>query len=142
LNPSEWPRLASEASSGSLGLKVNYKRGSRSSKVYIPFFNSVLTPALCCPTSRLFDGSLNLWAENPVHLPSPQAATLGGIDWHFVPIVLKNEAVGVVARCGESGDTVFLEVFACEELVPRLGLSPGDSISIYVLPGHYLELGP
>jgi hypothetical protein len=78
MHPSLRTRIAGEAPSGSLEVEVTYKTGDRSSKNHLPILNPVLAPALACPTSRLFKGSLNLWADEAIILLQPSIAALGG----------------------------------------------------------------
>lgn len=133
-----WLSAASEMPPGALGLEVTYMTGNQSSKEHLSVLNPVLAPALGCANSSIFAGSLNLWADGPVRLPSPGSKTLGAFIWYFVPIVLARKAIGIVARREDSGDIPFLEAFACERLVPQLDLLPGARLNVCLLPGHYL----
>ena len=125
---------------GVLDLEVTYKTGTGSSKDHLPLLNPALAPALGCSGGELFKGSLNLWADHAVPLPSPAIVELAGLDWHFVPIVLEESRLGVVARRSDSGDIPFLEVFACDGLRVALGLAADDRVRIRLLPGRYLVL--
>jgi hypothetical protein len=138
MRASQWPTVAK--SSEALDLDVAYETGNQTSKNHLHTLNPVLVPALGCSTPELYAGSLNLRAAEPVALPSPAEAGLGAFLWHFVPIVLERDLVGVVARRSDSGDIPFLEVFACEKLNAVLRLAPGDHIRVRLLPGRYLDL--
>lgn len=137
MRPSLWFGIGE---TGALELEVTYKTGNGSSRDHLPTLNPVLIGALECSRPELFKGSLNLWADEPVALPSPASLGIGAFTWHFVPIVLNGSAVGVVARRSDSGDIPFLEVFACGGLRAALKLATGDRVNIQLLPGKYLDL--
>jgi hypothetical protein len=103
--------------------------------------NPLLAQIVGCPQPGLFFGSLNLWADNPVALHDPFEAHSHFGLWHFVPIILRDVATGIVARRAGSGDIPFLEIFACRALVPLLQLTPEDRIAVRLLPGNLLGQG-
>ena len=124
---------------GGISLTVEYRRGRQEGALHLTQLNSVLGPLLGCPAG-LFKGSMNLYADAAVTLPEPWVVKIPPHAWHFVPIILKERAVGIVARRGDSGDIPFLEVYACDELVPKLAVHPGDRIRARLLSGSLLEL--
>lgn len=128
MRASQWA-TAAEAPDA-LDLDIAYETGNQTSKYHLHTLNPVLVPALGGSRPGLFEGSLNLRAAEPVALPSPVEAELGGFVWHFVPVVLERSLVGVVARRSDSGDIPFLEVFACEKLNAVLLLDPGDRLTV------------
>jgi hypothetical protein len=83
---------------------------------------------------------MNLYADSEIQLPEPWVALIGSFAWHFVPIVLEEKAVGVVARRADTGNSAFLEVYACDKLAPKLGVEPGDRLRARLLSGKFLEL--
>ena len=91
LRPSLWFGIGE---TGGLELEVTYKTGTGSSRDHLPTLNPVLVGALGCSRPELFKGSLNLWADEPVALPSPASLEIGAFTWHFVPIVLEPERSG------------------------------------------------
>ena len=107
---------------------------------HLPTLNDVLAQALGYVPPKLYAGSLNLWADEPVTLPAPASVELAGFAWDLVPIVLGQTLVGIVVRRADSGDIEFLEVFACERLSTFLKLSSGDRIKIRLFPGRYLDV--
>ncbi len=129
-----WLRGGSGFPDGGISLSAEYRRGSKSSHLYMPDFNPILGPRL---GGDLFPGSLNLWADFPVELPAPAATRLGGIDWLFSPIVVAGRGVGVVGRRPEQ-DRHFLEVFARDKLVDSLGLIEGSRVDVQLFSGDYL----
>lgn len=139
MRASDWFTLQPDTN-GVVELEVTYKTGTGTSKDHLPILNDALVRALGCTRRKLYEGSLNLWADEPVALPAPATVELGGFTWHLVPIVLGQSSVGIVARRAGSGDIEFLEIFACERLSGVLKLSSGDRTKIRLLPGHYLDL--
>lgn len=139
MRASDWLTIP-RSTNGVIELEVIYKTGTGTSKDHLPTLNDVLAQALGCVRPKLYAGSLNLWADEPVALPAPAGVELGGFAWHLVPIVLGQSSVGIVARRADSGDIEFLEVFGCERLSTVLKLSSGDRMKIRLLPGRYLDL--
>ena len=125
---------------GVIELEVTYKMGTGTSMDHLTTLNDVLAQALGCVPPKLYAGSLNLWADEPVALPAPASVELAGFAWDLVPIVLGQTLVGIVVRRADSGVIEFLEVFACERLSTLLKLSSGDRIKIRLLPGRYLDV--
>ena len=64
----------------------------------------------------------------------------GAEDWLFVPVIIEEAAVGLAARRPPPDPSDFIEVFACEELAPKLGLEYYDELEIRLLSGRYLLL--
>jgi hypothetical protein len=85
---------------------------------------------------RPFEGSLNFYADAPVAFPKPALASIAGEEWWLAPVVIADRADGVAARKAASGNIAFIEVFAREELVPRLGLTAGCRVRIRLLPAR------
>ena len=137
MSPSQWLQSGDEFPSDGLELTVTYQTGDQSSSNHIPYLNPVLAPVL---GADLFAGSLNFYANSSVPFPEPATFPIDGADWLFVPVVMKEAAVGVAARKANSGDIEFIEVFAREKLAPRLGLIPGSELIIRLLPGKHLGL--
>ena len=54
----------------------------------------------------------------------------GADDWCFVPVVLGEQFVGLAARRPPPDSSEFIEVFACQKLVPRLGLKDRDQMNL------------
>ena len=135
--PSAWLRSASGFPPNGLELTVTYRTGNRSSRNHVRYLNPVLSPVF---GSRLFPGSLNLWASSPIAYPDPAVVPIEGFDWKFVPIVIMEDAVGVAARRADSGDIKFIEVFAPTKLAPHLGLTPEDQLTVRLLSGAHLGL--
>ena len=118
-------------------LETTYKSGSATSWIYHSWFDPILAPAL---GGSLCAGSLNLWAADPVHLPSPARALVDGIEWHFVPMIIREVEVAVAARKAIFGDIPFIEVFARQHLASKLGLSFGDRVDVQLFSGEHLAL--
>jgi hypothetical protein len=78
-------------------------------------------------------GSFNLWTDGEAPLGEPLRLLIG----EFWPVILEEQAIGVVFR---RGDTVpdFLEVFSPVTLKDRLGVEDGRPVSVRLLPGMLL----
>jgi|SRR5436190_14123001 len=122
---------------GGIKLTVRYCTGTKSSHHHLPLLNPVLQPVFGRP---LYRGSLNLHGAGPVSFPAPATAQLAGEEWLFAPVILSDSLVGVAARKADSGDIPFIEVFAPDQLVPKLHLKPGATLEVRVLPGEFLAL--
>ena len=124
--------------SGGLQLTVQYNSGSKSSHQHLAKIGPFLREALGCPD--LFPGSLNLFASQAIELPEPRRVECRGEQWLFVPVVIAEKAVGLVARRPPPISTDIIEVFACRQLAPVLGLKYGDQVKIRLLSGSYVAL--
>lgn len=113
-------------------MSVIYCAGTHTSANYIGQLNPLLTPAF---GATLYEGSLNLWAYEPVAFPKPR--TDG--PWWFVPVVLREKAVGIAARTPETDPHRFIEVYAHKKIAEALKLSPGDLVAIRLMPGTLLK---
>jgi hypothetical protein len=121
-----------------LSIEVEYRQGTGSSRLHLPVIGAVITRALHCRS--LFEGSLNLWADHDVEFPEPAHAHCGGSDWLFVPVIIRETAVGVAARQSHPVTGPFIEVFSCSQLAPLLRISFGTHLGIRLLSGAYLDL--
>jgi len=119
-------------------LKVEYRPGTKSSRNHLSTIGSFLSHVLGCQS--LFPGSLNVHAATPVTFSEPARVRCGAEDWLFVPVIIKEAAVGLAARRPPPDSTDIIEVFACDQLAPKLGLEYFDEISIRLLSGRYLPL--
>jgi hypothetical protein len=133
-----WVRTRQDFPSGGLELQAEYREGNHSSKNHLPAIGSVIKQALGC--SYVFEGSLNLHAAEPFGFPNPARVTCNGADWCFAPVIIDESVVGVAARRPPPDNTEFLEVFACDELAPILGISYGQQVTVRILPGSHLGL--
>ena len=73
-------------------------------------------------------------------LPEPAAVLCAGETWLFAPVIIDERAVGLAARRPPPESTDFIEVFACQQLAPLLGIKYGDALQIRLLSGRYLSL--
>ena len=137
LPPNAWLQTGTGFPSGGISLETTYKSGNGSSWIYKPWFDPILGPLLGCD---LYPGSLNLWADGPVGLPSPARVSIDGIQWLFAPLVVGQSAVAVAARKESFGDIAFVEVFACQHLASKLGLAIGQRVPITLYSGEHLGL--
>ena len=131
-------RIVQDFPSGGLELFAEYRRGNHSSKNHLPGIGSVIKKSLDC--LDVFEGSLNLHAAEAFTLPNPATVTCNGVDWLFAPVIINESVVGVAARRPPPASTDFLEVFACEKLADRLGISYGQEVTVRILPGFHLGL--
>lgn len=122
---------------GGVTVQVEYRSGRGEGGFHLTLLNPLIAPLLGC-SEGLFRGSMNLHADAAVALPEPLEVPLHSFTWLFVPVILEERAIGLVARRGDSGDSSFLEVFACEKLAHRLGAAPGDRLVARLLSGRYL----
>jgi len=134
-----WLKGAPPFPSGGLTVSVEYRSGRQEAYLHLPVLNPVLAGMLDCAGGSLFPGSMNLWAENGLVLPEPWQVPVGPDVWHFVPIVLDEKAVGIVARRADSGPGPFLEVFACVRIASLLRVAPGAHMTARLLSGRLLE---
>jgi hypothetical protein len=138
LAENSWIKTGSGFPSGGLHLTVRYNSGSKSSHLHLAKIGAFLSEALGCPD--LFRGSLSLLASEDIELPEPRPVDCGGEEWLFVPVVIAEKAVGLVARRPPPISTGIIEVFACRQLAPVLGLKYGDDVEIRLLSGSYVVL--
>jgi hypothetical protein len=120
---------------GGLALTVEYRtgaRGTRSSYLHLPAILPVIRAALGC--RDVFSGSLNFSAPAAVTFPGPARLSCAGAEWLFVGAVIEESAIGLAARRPPPEVTEIIEVFACEQLAPRLGLRDGVTAKIRLLP--------
>lgn len=108
-------------------MSAQYRSGCQSSFLYLPYLNPILAPVF---GGDLFPGSLNFHAETGVPFPEPYTAQANGEDWWFAPVVIEERAAGVAARTAASGAAPFIEVFARDQLAPRLQLTPGTWVRL------------
>jgi hypothetical protein len=122
---------------GGLEVTAEYRSGQQSSYLHLPYLNPILGPLF---GGTLYPGSLNFHAADGVAFPDPYTARANCEDWWFVPVVIDERAVGVAARTVASGPATFIEVFAREQLAPRLGLIPRTFVRLRLLSGRqYIE---
>lgn len=133
----EWLQSPDQLPKGGDELLVTYRTGSRSSKRHLRELGSTLKSVF---GTDPFPGSLNLWADSPIAFKSPAAVTVGRSRWLLAPVVIGERAVGVAARKPPPTETEFIEVFASEELVPKLRLQPNGRVAIRILDGSHLGL--
>jgi len=119
-------------------MEVEYRQGTGSSWLHLPTIGPFIASALAC--EDLFEGSLNLWAHASVEFPDPARVRFGEAEWLFVPVIVGETAVGIAARRPPPTAGHFIEVFACSQLAPKLGISYGARLMIRLLPGSYLRL--
>lgn len=73
-----------------------------------------------------------------VAFPGPAMVRCCGEIWLFARAVIEGVAVGIAARRPPPELTPVIEVFACEQLAPRLGLQDGRTVEIRLLPAVHL----
>jgi hypothetical protein len=122
LSEIDWIATSIGIPAGGLVVSAEYRSGQQSAYLHLPYLNPILAPVF---GGDLFLGSLNFHAKAGVAFPEPYTARANGEDWWFVPVVIDERAVGVAARTTASGAAAFIEVFAREQLSPRLQLVPG-----------------
>ncbi len=130
----EWLRTGIGIPGGGQSYEVVYRTGDQSSVEHLVELGPILTSVLGHPP---FEGSLNLWARSPMAFSAP-AQPLVAPGWLLVPVVICESAVGVAARKPPPLEHCMLEVFACDELVPKLDLSPGDKVDLRILASDHL----
>ena len=138
MSDNSWLKTAKGFPADGLILNVRYRSGNQSSHHHLAKIGPVLSHVLGCPDP--FRGSLNFYAAAPLSLPEPAAFMCAGEKWLFVPVVLAEKAVGLVARRPPPDTTDIIEVFACRQLAPILGLKPDDETQIRLLSGKYIAL--
>lgn len=132
-----WLRTGIDIPHGGESYEVVYRTGSKSSVNHLTELGPILTSVLGC---QLFEGSLNLWAESPVVFDAPAKHRAANSTWLLAPVVIGEAAVGVAARKSPAEGTRFIEVFACDQIAPQLGLTPGDVVSLRIFSGEHLGL--
>ena len=132
-----WLLTGIDIPDGGESYEVVYRTGSRSSVNHLTDLGSILTSALGC---KPFEGSLNLWAESPVAFNTPAEHRVADSMWLLAPVVIAEAAVGVAARKPPPVETPFIEVFACDKIAPKLGLTAEDKVHLRILAGEYLGL--
>ena len=137
MTSAEWLRSASGFPTHGLSLQTTYKSGNGTSWIYKPWFDPVLGPILGC---SLQPGSLNLWADAPVALPSPARVLIDGIEWQFIPLVIRGTEPAIAARKAHFKDIEFIEIFACVHLASKLHLALGDRVEVCLYSGDHLGL--
>lgn len=134
---SDWLRTGKDIPSGGVSHEVTYRTGSGSSAVHLKVLGSVLGEIF---GAAVFAGSVNLWADEPIVFLSPAVVDAGGSQWLMVPVVISEKSVGIAARRTPPEETRFIEVFAAEQLVPKLGLQPNDRTTLRILDHSHLGL--
>lgn len=131
-----WLKKGTGFPSGGTTIDVEYRKGNGSSRLHLATIGPLIASALGC--LQLFPGSLNLWAADAIEFPDPAKAHCGNADWLFVPVIINEAEVGIAARRPPPTDGPFIEVFACTQLAPKLGVSYGSRVTIRMLSGSYL----
>jgi hypothetical protein len=130
LRPGE--SLPSDGASAVATYNKEGKPRTGSSYVHADVFNP-LFQARC--GVQLVRGSFNLWTKGAAPLGEPARLPEG----EFWPIILEEQAVGVVFRRGNAVPD-FLEVFSPVSLKDRLKAEDGMQVNVRLLPGTLLCL--